>query len=137
MDQPKAKPKKRVDPYKGLKYIGYRQSQLPTTYSLADLTKYAKFYLAHKTKTLLKDPIWDEYTVEELLVEFYAHQMVDNKEFRIQFESQMGDIDGSVDDFASWADKQISEEAKIRDETLDQMEDSVSFDPSEVMGDDE
>lgn len=132
MDQTK---KKKVDPYKGPKYLGYRLSQLPNTYVIDDLVRYAKFQLSVKSGRLLKDPIWDEYTVEEILIEFYAHQFEDNKEFRAVFESQMDDINGVVDDFATWAEKKIKEDDDIRAKTMGEMEDRVVFDPSQVMGD--
>lgn len=127
--------KKKRDPYKGIKYLGYRLSQLPNTYDIQDLVKYAKFQLSVKSGRLLKDPIWDLYTVEELLIEFYAHQFEDNEEFRVKFENQIGDINGVVDDFATWAEKKIAEDEKSRVKVMGETEDRVSFDPSQVMGD--
>lgn len=137
MDQLKnQKPKKKKrDPYRNIKYLGYRLSQLPDRYNLDDLVRYAKFSLSVKSGRLLKDPIWDEYTLEELLVEFFAHQFVDNKEFRIRFEQEIGDIDGTVDEFNKWADKQMAEEAKLRAKVMGELEDRVTFDPDDVMGD--
>lgn len=132
MNQPK---KKERDPYLGIKHIGYKISQLPERFKLEDLVRYARFYLASKSNRLLKDPIWDSYTTEELLSEFYAHQFVENKELRIRFEAEVDDISGAVDDFATWADKKMAEDAKIRDKIMDQAEDRISFDPSMVMGD--
>ncbi len=129
-------PKPKVDPYKGIKYIGYRISQLPDRYNMSDLIRYAKFVLASKTHRLLKDPIWDDYTVEELLIEFYAHQFNDSKEARIAFEQSLDIATDNVDDFAAWADAEIAKEDKIREKTLSELEDSVSFSPSDVMGDD-
>lgn len=127
--------KNKVDPYKGLKYMGYRMVELPSRYTMADFTRYAKFQLAVKTKRLLKDPIWDEYTVEELLTEFFAHQFEESKEFREKFEHEIAGDVGDLDDFASWVDKKMEEDAKDRQKTLDQMEDTISFNPLDVMGD--
>lgn len=135
MSQPK-KPKK-VDPLKGIKYIGYRMGNLPQRYDIPALVRYAKFHLCHATGRLMKDPIWDLYTVEELLAEFFARQFVDNKEAREIFEKSLTDINGEVDDFASWADKQIAEEDKIRKRLIDNAEQSVRFDPGMVLGEDE
>lgn len=124
--------KKSRDPYKVLKYVGYRLSQLPNPYDRADLVRYAQFQLAAKTHRLMKDPIWDNYTEEELLMEFFAHQMNESEEFRKEFEVQMGaNINGAVDDFDAWADKQMAEEAKIRDKIMGQTEDKISFSPDE------
>lgn len=131
MDQ-KAK-KKKKDHLRNLKWMGYRLSQLPDSYALKDLVRFAKFQLAVMSHRLLKDPIWDEYTVEELLVEFYAHQFMNNKDFRLRFEQEMRMNDDVVDDFAAWADAQMAKEAKI----IGGVEDSVKFNPQDVMGADE
>lgn len=128
--------KKKFDPYKGLKFFAFRMAQLPQPFSGKDLVRYAKMHLAIKTHTLLKDPIWDLYTNEELLVEFFAWQFQDEK-IRDMFEQDLGDIDGSVDEFAKWADKEMAEEAKVRAKTLNSMEDRVSFDPGMIMGEEE
>lgn len=130
--------KKKVDPYRGVKYIGYRMAQLPDTYSLDQLVHFAKFQLAALTRTLLKDPIWDTYTIEEILVEYFAHQFHNNKEARTLFEAQLSDVSGAIDEFSDWADKEMAKEAKIREQTLGGTEDSVKFNPGEdIMGEDE
>lgn len=131
------KKKKKVDPYLGVKFLGYRLSVLPDPYSMKDLIRHAKFFLAQKSGRLLKDPIWDEYTVEELLMEFYAHQMHDNERLRTDFEASLNFTDGAIDEFAAWADKQIAEEGKIRDSVMGGAEDHISFSPDDVMGEDE
>lgn len=131
------KPKKKIiDPYRNLKKLGYYTSQLPDRYSKEDLIRYAKFQLARRAKRLLKDPIWDEYTEEELLIEFYSHQFEDNEKFKVEFEQELGKSADKIDDFAAWADKKIAEDAKIRDMTMGQAEDHVKFSPNDVMGDD-
>lgn len=117
--------------------MGYRLVELPQTYKLMDFVRYAKFQLAVKTRRLLKDPIWDEYTVEELLVEFFAHQLNESTEFRQKFEQEIAGDVGDIDDFASWADKKMEQDAKERQKTLDRLEDNISFDPSDIMGDGE
>lgn len=128
--------KTKFDPFKNLKHIGYCMSQWNVA-GLDDLVTYARFQLCLKTKTLMKDPIWDTYTKEEILAEFYAHQFTTNKEFLKQFELELNIADGVVDDFADWADKQIAKEAEIRAKTLESMEEKVSFNPADsVMGED-
>lgn len=135
MDPKAPTKKKRRDPYRNIKWLGYRLSQLPDRYGLKELVNFAKFQLAVKTKRLLKDPIWDQYTIEELLIEFYAHQFEDNKQFRVAFEQEIGSGNTDVDDFAAWADKKIAEEAKIRNRLMGEAEDKVSFSPDDIMGD--
>jgi len=128
--------KKKLDPYKNLKRLGYNTSQLPERYNKDQLVTYAKFSLAKFSKRLLKDPIWDEYTEEELLIEFFAHQFEDNDKLRIEFEQEMNLNQGVVDDFAAWADKKMAEDAKEREQIMGEAEDSISFSPDDVMGDD-
>lgn len=134
MDQPK---KKKKDPYRGLKYLGYRMSQLPDTYTLDQLVKFAKFQLAERTRRLMKDPIWDEYTIEEILIEYFAHMFATSEKARVEFETTLNTFSAAVDDFSDWADREMAKEAKIRDTVLGGLEDSVSFDPKNIMGDDE
>lgn len=131
----KPTPKKKIDPLKPVKYIGYRLSQLPKGYTLNELVKYAKFQLAVTTKRLLKDPIWDEYTAEEILVEFFAHQFQEDEAFRVKFEQEFQDINGVIDDFANWADKQIAQEDKIRKhvQIMGGLEE-IDFNPDQIMG---
>lgn len=131
-----AKPKKKRDPYRNLKWFGYKMAVDPRTGP--ELVRFAQFHLAKKTGRLMKDPIWDDYTREEIMAEFYAHNFVDNpNQFREKFEMEIGDVYGEVDEFSAWADREMAKEAKIRDETLDGMEDRVAFDPKNLMGDDE
>jgi hypothetical protein len=131
MDKPK-----KVDRFRKLKWLGYKKSNLLDKSTLADMVEYAKFQLAFKTNRLLKDPIWDEYTTEELLIEFYAHQFELNREFRMKFEAEINKMAADSDDFATWADKKIEEDAKIRAKTLGELEDKVRFDPDDVLGGD-
>lgn len=131
MEQPKKK--KKADPYKQLKYVAYRLVEGGKGFD--GFVRFAKFQLCVLNKVLLKDPIWDRYTSEEILMEFFAHEFQLSKELRAEFEASLGDINGKIDEFAAWADKQIAEEEKIRKMTLDSTEDKITFDPGSVMGD--
>lgn len=122
----------KIDPFLRIKYLGYCLLQLPkknATYG--DLVKYAKFFLAVKTKKLMKDPIWDSYTSEELLTEFYAHRFIENKIALTEFEDQLnGGKSEESDEFNEWADKQMAQESKKRE----QLEERITFEPT-TMGD--
>jgi hypothetical protein len=85
----------------------------------------------------MKDPIWDSYTIEELLIEFYAHQFEDNKEFRLKFEYELDLGADLVEDFVAWADRQIEKEVKIKHEQLGEAEGHIKFSPVDVLGDEE
>lgn len=131
-------PKKKRDPLKRLKFMGYCMSQLESgTITLDDYIRYAKFFLCSKTRTLMKDPIWDSYTAEEILVEFFAHQFEINQKFLEEFEVSLMDDRGQSGDFNDWADMMIDKERRILEKTLGGMEDRISFDPTkDVMGED-
>lgn len=124
------------DPYRNIKYMGYRLSELPSPYNIYDLVRYAKFQLAIMSKRLLKDPIWDEYTAEEILVEFFGHQFVEDEGLKAEFEKQLGLGLKGVDEFNDWADKQIAKSRIENEKILGGVEDKVSFNPS-TMGDED
>jgi hypothetical protein len=106
--------------------------------TLDDYVRYAKFFLCSKTKRLMKDPIWDSYTTEEILAEFFAHQFETNKRFLEDFEVALLDSLGQSDDFSDWADSMMSKDKRILEKTLGGMEDRISFDPTkDVIGADE
>ena len=63
------------DSFRTLKYIGYCLSQLPPdpkTRSYEDYVNHAKYRLSVERGLLLKDPIWEKYTDEEVLIEHFA-----------------------------------------------------------------
>lgn len=99
-----------------------------------DYVRYAKFYLCSKTKTLTKDPIWDQYTDVEIMVEFFAHQFESNKKLRDEFEVELGTHDSAIDSFASEADKMFKTWNKEKENILGGLENSIKFDPNDVLG---
>lgn len=134
MNQKETK-KKSKDPFFGLKYKAYFLSELPQSISIEDLVRWAKFHLSIKTKTLLKDPIWDTYTKEEILIEFFAHQFHDDPQKLREFEIQLGNDYGDLESFADWADSQMGIAKKERDRTLLDMEERIVFNPDkDLMG---
>lgn len=116
-----------------LKHIAYCRSQTPLSdMTLKDFVAYAKFQLCFKTKTLFKDPIWDNYTQEEILVEWFSHEFESNPQLVKEFE--IGMSKGEVLDFNSWADLQMKKEQEERAKKIRDQEDKVSFSPDDVMG---
>lgn len=109
MEENPKKPQK--DKFFNIKYMAYCLSQLPpddgsVTYS--DFIDFAKFQLCYNKKVLLKDPIWDNYTDEELLLEYFALIMESNEKFRKDFEVQIRGGTSLYDDDISWMDEQIA-----------------------------
>jgi hypothetical protein len=75
----------------------------------------------------MKDPIWDQYTDEAILVEHYAHNFSGNPDAKVEFEQEFMQGDKSLDDWM------IEEASKI--EPYQPFEEKISFSPSN-MGDD-
>ena len=121
-----------ADRYDRLRHIGYCIAKLPPKdedIEFEDFIQFAKFELCMNTQTLMKDPIWEEYTAEEILVEYYASLFHKNKDLADAFIRRMSGIeDDEYQSFADWADEQDAEDAKI----LEGEEDSISFNPQEL-----
>jgi hypothetical protein len=132
MADEEVKPKS-VDRFLKLKHIGYSWSQnalgSPT---FKDFVKYAQFQLCVLNKVLMKDPIWDEYTEEEILAEYFAHGFQNNSDYRKEFEISLAT--GEVLDFSSWADLEMKRNQEAEDAKTAAQEDSVQFSPDDVMG---
>lgn len=126
------KPKKKNDPLQPLKVRGYaRALTLPGEDStLEDFTTFAKFFLCRQTHRLFKDPIWDEYTDEEILIEYFAHLYTIDKTARSDFEVQAFSGEAMYgEDVYDWLDRMIAKNQEEREKKLDEMPDKVSFSP--------
>lgn len=89
--------KPKSDPLRNIKAIGYAMAFRPLQGSttLADLVRHAKFRLCSEKRLLMHDPIWDTYTDEQILVEFYALTFTQDSEAKALFEAG---INGMLDD---------------------------------------
>lgn len=94
--------------------------------TMNDLVLFAKTYLAKKTNTLAKSPIWDAYTDEEMLVEYFSHLFAENEDFKKSFEEENGLVDTAVYD---WLDAQVLKNQVDMKKQLDSMEENISFVP--------
>ena len=129
----KPKPKER-DPLLQLKYKGYCLAKTPpgdgTT--LEDLVNYAKFALCKMSRRLWKDPIWDQYTDEEILIEYFANLFAKDekvcKDFEVSIDSGT-EIYG--DDIYDWLDKKVAENQKEQEKKLSELPDRISFSPEQ------
>lgn len=129
----KPKPK---DPFFRIKHIGYCMSDMPSQKAdSADFLNFCKFQLCVQTRRLMKDPIWDSYTPEEIMAEYFAWKFHLSAEAKNEYELALGDKHGAIDDFSKWADDQMKKEAEIEKQVLESHEDRVSFKPQDVMGD--
>jgi hypothetical protein len=131
VEEPKKKPEH--DRFLKIKHIAYCWSKGPLGETqFKDFVKYCKFQLCFINKILVKDPIWDEYTEEEILVEYYAHVFMKDKDAVKEFE--IGVSEGEVLDFGAWADLEMKKEAEAQATKIAAQEDRVAFTPDDVMG---
>ncbi len=126
--------KKKSDPLFNIKYIAFCKAALPpesydkTTFG--DFVEHAKTTLCIATKTLLKDPIWDNYTDEEILVEYFIHIYAKDNKKRDEFENEIKGQNFTEDDWMDWVNKEEAKANKEREEKLlAESEDDLSFTP--------
>lgn len=122
-DKSKNKPEKRSeDPYYGLKVIAAFRSSLDgiDDYNKIEhsvLLDYAKNQICRARNVLFRDPIWDSYTEEDIIVEFFSINFEQNKEELDQFiatfkKASQEDLD--------WFEKMEEEHSKMFEENKKQ-----------------
>lgn len=117
-----------------VKYMGYCMSQMPPedqNSTFEDFVRFAKFQLSLEKHVLMEDPIWDKYTDEQILVEYFAGLYARSKEERERLEVQLA---GSDPDINEWFDKMIEKNQEEMAEKAKSYEDKVRFVP-EALGD--
>lgn len=132
MEKSKTPKKKEHDPLFALKYKGYCWANTPPGdhATLTDLTNFAKFFLCKHAARLWKDPIWDEYTDEEIMIEYFSHLFSKDETARKEFEVQMNAGEMVYgDDVFDWLDKKIKQNQEEMEKKLDEMPEKVSFSP--------
>lgn len=77
------------DPFYGLKYIAYCRAHLPPedAFELEDFTDYAKQYICAKRNALWLDPIWDRYTEEDILAEYFTIRVFEDEQVKVEMEN--------------------------------------------------
>lgn len=119
--------KLKSDPLKRIKHVAYCLAFKPPfaeNYTLGDLIRHAKFRLSLDKKVLLHDPIWESYTDEQILVEYYAVEFANDKDQKIEFEASLNGLlpEGTGSNSRSaaiaWMDEMIAKEQakKLQDQ---------------------
>lgn len=129
----KPDPKKAKDPLKQIKFFGYVRAQvgLAGTVDLQDLVRFAKFYLCFKTNTLWKSPIWDEYTDEEILSEYYARLYFEDEDLRRAFEATLGIDDDAVAADYAWLEGKAKASAQQAEDLSKDLPAKIEFVPTD------
>lgn len=128
-NQPK---KKEHDPLFAMKYRAYCRALTPPgdDTTIEDFTTFAKFYLCRVSRRLWKDPIWDEYTGEEILIEYFAHLFATDKSARTAFEVRnLSGSDMYGEEIFDWLDRMVAKNQEETNQKLDEMPEKVSFKP--------
>jgi len=126
-ENPKLSLKKMSSEYLKLKHIGYCWAKLPPDnqdVTFEDYVNYAKFQLCSHNHILMKDPVWEDYREEEILVEYYALLFQKNPK---QAEDFLKEVNGITASDYDW----ILEQAEDEEKQLGDGEE-VSFKPEEL-----
>lgn len=94
-------PKKLSDePWLGLKLIAAYRVKLPEEgVTDAILLDFAKWQICKSRNIMFRDPIWDDYTEEEILIEFFGIMYDENEELLTEFINKIQEVDASTLNF--------------------------------------
>ncbi len=117
------------DSLRTLKYIGYCLSSLPpeeveTSYD--DFIQYCKFQLCKINHKLMMDPVWGEYSDEEIISEYFAHNFSSSKELREKFEVELRGGDSKIYD---WLDEMIEQNQSELEKKSKELDSGFDFVP--------
>lgn len=131
MEESKNHKKKEHDPLLSIKFKGYcwSRSAPGEDTTLAGLVSFAKFFLCKHSQRLWKDPIWDEYTDEEILIEYFAHLFAKDEAARNEFEVQINAGSDMYEAEYDWLDRMVKQNQNENRKKLEEMPDKVSFTP--------
>lgn len=80
---------KSKDPFFGLKFIAYCRTGLPLNAEDIDeeaFFSFAKWQICKVRNRLWLDPVWDLYSNEEIMVEYFSIKFDENNDLRKEFE---------------------------------------------------
>jgi len=83
--------KKTNDPFLPLKYIAYcrsRLTDLKDDFDKEALLDFAKWQICKVRNVLFLDPIWDAYTEEDILIEYFAIRFDESEDMVNEFKKE-------------------------------------------------
>lgn len=99
------KSQKSKDRFFGLKYIALTRVSLTKNKDELDaeaLLSFAKWQLCKTRSILWNDPVWEHYTAEEVLIEWFSLKFDENEDLRKEFELSILSVSAEeVDWFAA------------------------------------
>lgn len=129
MTQKANKPETNQDPFFGLKYIAYHRAVLPAPEECTPeiVANYARWQICKARNILWNDPIWDSYTDEEIMIEFFAITFDQSEQSRIDFQNSFVNTSEDVHEWMEIMSKKHSgpktdkiDEGKVSTEPLPQ-----------------
>jgi hypothetical protein len=120
----KAKKPNPEDPFFGLKYIAYLRTGLSVNTEDIDaegLVNFARWQICKVRNILWNDAIWEKYTPEEILIEYFAIKFDENDTERKTFEATIvtgkeTDIDWMMRSEAKYLKQQAPNNDTIKEE---------------------
>lgn len=118
-----------MDKLINLKHIGYTRAfmGIDNDISLPVFIDACKTYICARQKILFNDPIWERYSDEEIIVEYYSYLFIDNKSEREKFESSVDAASGS--DTYDWLTSKVDELEAESEKKVNELPDRISFNP--------
>lgn len=99
------------DPFLGYKNIAFLRTGLPVDneeISPEIFLDYAKWQVCKARNILWHDPIWDRYTVPEILIEWFSIRFDQDPEIRAQFQAQLVKVPDKTYDWFEKMEKTYS-----------------------------
>jgi len=103
------KKKKEKDIWFRMKYMGYCLSNMPVldeTWEVKDYYRMVRFQLAKRWGVSMKNPVFNEYRDEELVVEYFAHRCDEEPEFKESIEHVLNGTLPEYEDAVGWIEEQ-------------------------------
>lgn len=124
------------DIFYNLKKFAYNRVFLPEqNIDIEDFCNFCKMHLCNTYKVPYKSPLWESYSDEDIMIEYFALKFLKDEEFKKEFKAQLqGKIvhkdQMTEDEFADWADKMESENKRELDKLKETMVETINFNPN-------
>lgn len=117
-----------------LQYIAYNRAVLQNDSSVEDFAKYCKFVLCKKYKLPYEISVLNEYTSEQLIIEYFMHVYSDDAETREKFEEQLIRLKllSPKKSTHDWLDEMVDKENKNIKDNYDTNLEPIKFTPGDT-----
>lgn len=109
------------DPFIALKNIAYHRTTLGPLDKIEsdqEILDFAKWQICKARNVLFLDPIWDDYTAEDIMVEFFTIQFDESEDLREAFKLK---IQGKTKPQYEWFDQMEAKYQKDKEKEVKDM----------------